>query len=271
MQDFPPSRYFAKIAIDLLTGYNCQRGGYVCEGYAAKLLYPKPNMTEQSLALIQCKAQHAQTALDPLQPEDHMSQQPVGFQGESEKQKMLTGKLYRPYSQELQKERMRCSDPFCHNSMRTNPKECLRELCISLDSAARLSFTRIGKDVYVDPPFRCDYGYNIWIGNNVVIEANCFISDARGVTIGDGTLIGPNVTIMGKVYPYELESRKGGPMKAMARGFRIVIGKNVCIGANCVISPSEDHVQNGVLEIGVGAYITSGSTVVKVSLANCVC
>jgi len=54
-------------------------------------------------------------------------------------------------------------------------------------------------------------------------------------------------------------------MNGKARGIKIVIGNRVHIGAGCVIAPSEEHVQDGILVIGDGAYINPGSTVVKVS------
>lgn len=57
-------------------------------------------------------------------------------------------------------------------------------------------------------------------------------------------------------------------MNGKARGIKIIIGKRVHIGAGCVISPSEEHVQDGVLEIGDGAFIQAGSTVVKVCLPS---
>jgi acetyltransferase-like isoleucine patch superfamily enzyme len=212
----------------------------------------------------------AQRALNQLPPHDGRMAQPIGFHGQSEKEKMLSGELYLPYSRELQEERERCKEALHqYNNLRkpgTSPEERSRDFRNLLEGPQTgPGQARIDKGVYVDPPFRCDYGYNIFIGKDVAIESGCFISDAREVIIGDETFIGPNVTIMGKIHPYDLESRKGGPMNGKARGIKIIIGKCVHIGAGCVISPSEEHVQNGVLEIGEGAFINPGSTVVKVS------
>jgi acetyltransferase-like isoleucine patch superfamily enzyme len=216
----------------------------------------------------------AQRALN-LRPHDGRMSQPLGFHSQSEKEKMLSGELYLPYSRELQEERERCKEALhSYNNLRkpgTSPEERSRDfrnLLQHQDSQTGSQTVRISQGVYVDPPFRCDYGYNIFIGKDVAIESGCFISDPREVIIGDETFIGPNVTIMGKIHPYDLESRKGGPMNGKARGIKIVIGKRVHIGAGCVISPSEEHVQDGVLEIGEGAFINPGSTVVKVSLVS---
>jgi len=214
----------------------------------------------------------AQRALNQLPPHEGRMSQPMGFHGQSEREKMISGELYLPYSRELQDERERMKDALhSYNYMRkpgTNSEERSRDLRIILDPIAGASSTRIGKGVYVEPPFQCDYGYNINIGKDVAIEAGCFISDAREVSIGDETVIGPNVKIIAKVYPYELEIRKGGPMNGKARGIKIIIGKWVHIGAGCTIAPDEELCPNGVLEIGEGSYITPGSTVVKVSSAH---
>lgn len=196
-----------------------------------------------------------------------------GCMGQSEKEKMLSGELYSPSCRELQGEREKCKDAlYTYNYTRkpnTNLEECVRDLRSLLDPVAGLSSVRIGKGVHVDSPFRCDYGYNISIGNNVVIEANCFISDPREVVIRDETYIGPNVTIIGHIQAYELGSRRDG-VNGKARGIKIIIGKSVHVGAGCLISPSAEHLHNGVLEIGDDAYIMPGSVIVKVYPTHCV-
>ncbi|QDS76431.1 hypothetical protein FKW77_004314 [Venturia effusa] len=209
----------------------------------------------------------AQRALN-IPPHDGRMNQSIGYPGRTEKEKMLSGELYMPYSRDLQEERERCKEALhSYNNLRkpnTNAEERSRDFRNLLEAPQiGQQPVRIAQGVYVDPPFRCDYGYNIFIGKDVAIESGCFISDPREVMIGDETFIGPNVTIMGKIHPYDLESRKGGPMNGKARGIKIIIGKRVHIGAGCVISPSEEHVQDGVLEIGDGAFINPGSTVVK--------
>lgn len=75
-------------------------------------------------------------------------------------------------------------------------------------------------------------------------------------------MIGPDVKIMGKVYPYHHGDRNG-QLNAKARGYKIIIGKQVHIGAGVVISPMEELCKNGELHIGDGAYIMPGTTVVK--------
>ncbi|TID13688.1 GTP-binding protein [Venturia nashicola] len=209
----------------------------------------------------------AQRALN-IPPHDGRISQPIGYHGKTDKEKMLSGELYMPYSRDLQQERERCKEALhSYNNLgkpNINAEERSRDFRNLLEAPQiGQQATRIAQGVYVDPPFRCDYGYNIYIGKDVAIESGCFISDPREVMIGDETFIGPNVTIMGKIHPYDLESRKGGALNGKARGIKIIIGKRVHIGAGCVISPSEEHVQDGVLEIGDGAFINPGSTVVK--------
>jgi len=208
----------------------------------------------------------AQRALDT-------NQQPTYLSGQkSDKEKMLIGEFFKPYSKALSDDRDNCRtllQPFNTNlgNNREERARLLRKVFESQGGTSRTGAsnpTRVGSGVFVDSPFTCDYGYNIIIGNDVAIERECFISDPREVIIGANTMIGPGVKIMGKQFPYNPFERNGA-LHGKARGFKIRIGEGVCIGANCVIAPSEDWCKNGELIIGNGACILAGTTVMKVS------
>ncbi|GBC43310.2 sugar O-acetyltransferase [Rhizophagus irregularis DAOM 181602=DAOM 197198] len=70
---------------------------------------------------------------------------------------------------------------------------------------------RVGKDVEIEPPFYCDYGYNIHIGDNFFCNFNCTILDCNKVEIGDRVLFGPNVSLYPVSHPIQPEERVNGP------------------------------------------------------------
>ncbi|KAF2424860.1 trimeric LpxA-like protein [Tothia fuscella] len=214
----------------------------------------------------------AQSALRQHQPPPTPQPQPYmpGVRM-SERDKMLAGELYKPYDNMLQQERDKCKDRLYnfnsyHGDSQQERVRQLRKIFENQSQSghepnAMAASQRMGKGVYIDAPFRCDYGYNIIIGNDVAIETGCFISDPREVRIGANTMIGPDVHIMGKQFPYGHEQRNGA-LHGKARGYKIRIGEGVCIGAGCKISPSEE-LCDGELIIGDGAFIPAGTIVTK--------
>ncbi|KIW05249.1 hypothetical protein, variant [Verruconis gallopava] len=195
----------------------------------------------------------------------------TGFNGvphmSSERQKMHAGELYSPFCTELEEDRERCAKALYtfNNNNHASRAERMRHFrnVLTPDSPHSAGPVRVGKDATVDVPFRCEYGYNITLGKDVVIEGGCHISDPRPVHIDNGSYIGPGVKIMGKVLPFDPATRAGAAMDGKARAFEIHIGKNVHIGANSVVQPEEDMITNGRLEIGDGAYIKPNSVVNK--------
>lgn len=99
------------------------------------------------------------------------------------------------------------------------------------------------------PPFYTDCGINIKIGKNVFINACCRFQDQGGIEIGDGSLIGHNVTIATLNHDFSPKKRQNINPK------HVKIGKNVWIGSDCTILPG--------VEIGDGAIIGAGSVVTK--------
>src|SRR6266446_174513 len=97
----------------------------------------------------------------------------------------------------------------------------------------------VGADVVIRPPFFCDYGYNISLGDGLFLKFNCVILDVVEVSIGDRTQIGPAVQIYAADHPRDAETRRSG----LEFGRPVRIGKDVWIGGGAIILP-------GVTKIG---------------------
>jgi maltose O-acetyltransferase len=108
-----------------------------------------------------------------------------------------------------------------------------------------------GEYVNIEPPFRCDYGKHIQVGENFFANFNLVILDVARVTIGNNVMFGPNVSIYTAGHPVHPDSRNSG----YEYGREIVIGDNVWIGGNVVVNPG--------VTIGSGTVIGSGSVVTK--------
>jgi len=107
-----------------------------------------------------------------------------------------------------------------------------------------------GSNLYIEPPFHCDYGYNILCGENVYFNVNCVVLDAEKVTIGSNVFFGPGVQLYTASHPLEAEMRR-----THAISKPITIGNDCWIGGNSVVCPG--------VTIGNGAVIGAGSVVTK--------
>ncbi|ARW18183.1 maltose acetyltransferase domain-containing protein [Komagataeibacter europaeus] len=127
----------------------------------------------------------------------------------SEKQKMLAGELYVASDPELQHDMAQCARWLAryNNANATLPE--------------RLG--AVGENTCIRPPFRCDYGYNLFLGNNVFFNFNCIVLDVVPIRIGDGTQIGPGVQILAADHPRDPALRQ----KMLEFGRPVTIGRNV--------------------------------------------
>lgn len=163
----------------------------------------------------------------------------------TEKEKMILGKLYNPTDAQLIKERRHARITLgkyntSHPDEIEYRKQLLEEL---LDNKLQ--------NLYIEPPFYCDYGYNIQVGDNVYMNFNCCILDVSLVKIGDNTMFGPNVQIYTATHPLEYKARNSGVEYAKS----ITIGENVWIGGNATICPG--------VTIGDNVVVAAGSVVTK--------
>ena len=92
---------------------------------------------------------------------------------------------------------------------------------------------RCGARVKIEPPFRCDYGTNIVIGDDVYMNFNCVVLDCAAVRIGDRVLIAPGVQILAATHPLDVAERRTG--RELARP--VTIGDDVWLGAGVIVSP----------------------------------
>lgn len=169
-----------------------------------------------------------------------------------EKDKMLSGELYKSFDAELLAERQRAKEiVFRYNSLQPSMIEERNELLKSLFGSVKGNF-------FIEPPFRCDYGCNIEIGENFYANYNLVILDCAKVTIGDNVLIGPNVGIYTAGHPLHFELRN----EEWEFACPITIEDNVWIGGNVVLNPG--------VTVGRNTVVGSGSVVTKDIPANVV-
>lgn len=125
---------------------------------------------------------------------------------------------------------------------------------------------RVGRNVWIEPPFFCDYGENILIGDDVFINYNCVLLDDNLIEIGDGVLIGPAAQIYTASHPIAAQERiltsaDGRPEGYLTTTKPVRIGNRVWIGGGAIILPG--------VEIGAGTTIGAGSVVTRSIPANC--
>jgi maltose O-acetyltransferase len=162
----------------------------------------------------------------------------------SERGKMLAGELYDPLDSELVAARERARD-LCQalNGTRESQRAERRALLRELLGAG-------GDTAWMQPPFYCDYGTNIHLGERVFFNFNCIVLDVCEVRIGDYTLLGPGVQILTPLHSFDARERR-------EREF----GKPVRIGADAWIGGGA-LVLAGV-RIGSRAVIGAGSVVTR--------
>lgn len=118
-------------------------------------------------------------------------------------------------------------------------------------SLVRKIVAKIGQDSYIVPPFRCDYGDHVFIGNNTYINYNCCFLDSAKVTIGDYVYMGPNCNIFTPCHPLHHELRKE---KVTEYALPVTVGSHSWIGGDVVITPGVTIGENCV--IGAGSVVT---------------
>ena len=112
--------------------------------------------------------------------------------------------LYLAFGEELTNERQHAKEVLYEYNM-LKPNEIEKR-----DNLLRGLFGSVGEKFYIEPPFRCDYGYNIYWGENSYANYNLTVLDCAKVVIGDDVLIGPNVNIFTAAHPISPSQRKLG-------------------------------------------------------------
>ncbi len=162
----------------------------------------------------------------------------------TEKHKMLAGELYDPEDAQLMAERQYARDLL----------QRLNDLCAGEQQARSGILDELfaaKTDVFIQPPFYCDYGGNISLGRKVFFNFNCVILDVAPVTIGDYVLFGPNVQVYTATHPISPAERRLG----LEYGKPVSIGSDVWVGGGAIICPG--------VTIGAGSVIAAGSVVTR--------
>ena len=161
----------------------------------------------------------------------------------TEREKMLAGELYDPLDPILVAARDRARD-LCQalNATREGDREERRRIVRELFGAG-------GESVWMQPPFYCDYGSNIRLGERVFFNFNCVVLDVCEVRIGDYTLFGPSVQLYTATHPMD-------PILRRSQEFAkpITIGDDVWVGGAAVICPGVTIGSKSV--IGAGSVVT---------------
>ena len=163
----------------------------------------------------------------------------------TEKEKMLNGELYQAGDVVLVNERLNARRivRLYNQTLETDDSqrtELLKEL-----------FGSMGDSLYIEPTLRCDYGYNIHVGENFYANFDCVFLDVCEIRIGDNCFLAPGVHIYTATHPLNAQERISGA----EYGKPVTIGHNVWIGGRSVINPG--------VTIGNNVVIASGAVVTK--------
>lgn len=167
----------------------------------------------------------------------------------TQKDRMLAGKLYR------------VDGELAAHMRRT--RALLQQYNQSLDAAQRQELLRellggMGENAHIEPPFRCDYGANIYVGSNFYANFDCIILDQCLIQIGDNVFFGPRVSLYSA----------GHPMDAMVRNSYLEFGKPITVGSDVWVGG--DTVILGGVTIGSNVVIGAGSVVTKDIPPDCI-
>ena len=119
-----------------------------------------------------------------------------------------------------------------------------------------------GPDVWIEPPFFCDYGPNIHVGAHTFVNANCVLLDPTTIRIGAHVLLAPGVQLLSVTHPLRVPDRlrpaaevAAGRLPYRTHAAPIVVGDAAWLGAGTLVMPG--------VTIGEGAVIGAGSVVTR--------
>lgn len=163
----------------------------------------------------------------------------------NQQERMIAGKLYLAEGEDIDRASQKClslTDEFNqskHTDM-ARRQEILKDL-----------FGSIGKNFVIKPTFRCDYGSNIYIGDNFFANYDCIMIDVTNIHIGDNVFFAPRVHVFTAAHPIDAMVRNTN----LEFGKPVKIGNDVWVGGNTVINPG--------VTIGNNVVIGSGSVVTR--------
>jgi acetyltransferase-like isoleucine patch superfamily enzyme len=170
----------------------------------------------------------------------------------TEKEKMIAGEMYNAFTPELLNERMTCRELIYDYNL-TRPREGKKR-----DEMIRKIFGQFGANSVIEPPLQCDYGYNVYWGENSFANYHLVLLDTCPIYVGNYVLMGPDIKLYSATHPTDPQERLDG----LEYGKPIRIGNNVWIGGGTIVVAG--------VTIGDNSVIGAGSVVVKDIPANVV-
>lgn len=170
----------------------------------------------------------------------------------TQRELMVSGEMYDPMDSEIERLRNRSRDILARYNATSPAEQDTRTALMSEFLGGH------GRNLYIEPPFRCDYGCNIRVGENFYCNFDCLFLDSAPITIGDRVMLGPGVHIYTPCHPLQKELRATGREYAKP----VTIGNDVWIGGRAIICPG--------VTIGNGVVIGAGSVVTRDVPDNCV-
>ena len=158
--------------------------------------------------------------------------------------RMRAGELYKADDPELTGDHLRCQHLLARYNETSAEQDVLREALL------RELLGTCGTGVVVKPPFRCDYGQYIHIGDHTFINYDAMLLDVRDIRIGAHCQIAPRVQILTATHPLDPELRRDG----WESGKPVTIGDNVWLGAGTIVLPGVSIGDNTV--VGAGAVVS---------------
>ncbi|MFU2205153.1 sugar O-acetyltransferase [Streptococcus pluranimalium] len=160
----------------------------------------------------------------------------------TEREKMITGKPYKPGDDELK-------------TMRLRARQLMKDFNNEDDASKRSSllkdwFGSTGENLHMEQPFRCDYGNNIYVGENFYANFNQTFLDVCEIRIGDNVMIGPNCQLLTPLHPLDPIERNSG----VEYGAPITLGDNVWLAGGVTVLPGVSLGNNVV--VGAGSVVT---------------
>lgn len=160
----------------------------------------------------------------------------------TEKEKMLAGQLYDASDSELRA--MRQQRVLMMQSFNTEQDGKKRSELL------KKWLGKTGDAIYMEPHFACDYGSNIYVGENFYANFNCTMLDVCEIHIGDNAMLGPNCQLLTPLHPLDAQERISGK----EYGAPITIGDNVWLAGGVTILPGVTLGDNVV--VGAGSVVT---------------
>jgi maltose O-acetyltransferase len=145
----------------------------------------------------------------------------------SQKEKMLAGELYTADDPELYTAHLRAQSLLARfNATPADAGDERRALLIDL-------LARFGEGTVLKPTLRCDYGFNITIGERTFINFDCVFLDCNRITIGHEVQFAPSVHLYTATHPLDAKQRRSGVEYALP----IVIGDGAWLGGGVIVGP----------------------------------